>query len=88
LIVAENIGLVLSLSGSAISIAGALYNNLQHKHHLAMKIWVFSNVILSVWAFGYAIGWWTSGIGAGFIFFNYLVFTVSNIHGLIVHHEK
>ena len=79
----DSVGAGLSLSGSIVSIIGAIYNNLAHKHDEAMDIWFFSNAILTTWAFGNWQCWWDGGVSGGFLFFNYTIFSISNFYGLV-----
>jgi hypothetical protein len=76
-------GPVLAIIGSLISIIGALINNCWHDHHGAMELWVFSNVMLLIWSVGYLGGLWDGGLSVGALMVMYLIFTVSNLYGLM-----
>lgn len=76
------IGAGLAIGGSIISVAGALINNLKHNHRGAMKLWMFSNVMLLAWSSGYLYGIWNGGLSVGALMVMYLVFAVSNFWGL------
>ena len=79
----ELVGPVLAILGSFISIVGALINNCRHDHHGAMELWMFSNVMLLAWSVGYLAGLWDGGLSVGALMVMYLIFTVSNLYGLI-----
>jgi hypothetical protein len=78
----ELIGEVCAVTGSVISIGGALTNNLLHDHNRAMEYCMYSNVLLLVWCGGNLSGLWNGGISVGAMMCMYLIFTVSNAWGL------
>lgn len=78
----EWIGSSLAVTGSILSIAGTLVNNLWLKHRTAMKVWAVSNPILCVWAVGVLLGIWNGGLSIVALLIMYLVFTVTNFYGL------
>lgn len=80
--IVKNIGLALAVIGSAISITGALVNNLLLDHILAMQIWRFSNFILLAWAFGTYKQWFNGGLSAAALCCMYAIFTITNEIGL------
>lgn len=77
------IGSALAIVGSLISIAGALVNNCRHDHKKAMELWMGSNVMLLAWSVGYLAGLWDGGLSVGALMVMYLIFTVSNVYGLM-----
>jgi len=79
----KNIGLDLAVLGSTISCVGVVANNILLDHLLAMQIWMFSNPILLVWAYGLHKHWWDDGLSGLAISVMYLIFTVSNLYGLM-----
>lgn len=80
--VVKTIGLAMAVIGSAISITGALINNLLLDHTLAMQIWRFSNFILLAWAFGMYKSWFNGGLSAAALCCMYAIFTITNEIGL------
>ena len=80
----EHIGTILAITASAISLIGALVNNLFLLHFEAMVFWMVSNPILCAWALGSSKGWWNGGVSTGALAIMYLVFTVSYFYGLVI----
>lgn len=80
----EVAGGVLAVLGSLISVIGALVNNCWHDHHGAMRLWMYSNIMLLIWSVGYLAGLWNGGLSVGALMVMYLIFTVSNAWGLFV----
>ena len=80
--IADTIGAALAISGSIISLVGALLNNIFLDHKAAMRLWMVSNPILALWSIGAALYWWNGGLSAAAMFAMYAVFTVSNWYGL------
>lgn len=80
--IATLIGSGLAIGGSILSITGALVNNLRHDHRKAMEIWMFSNIMLLLWACGYLAGYWNGALSMGAVALMYGAFTVSNAWGL------
>ena len=78
----EGAGAILALSSSAISICGALLNNLFLEHKYAMQIWMVSNILLLAWATGFYFGYWNGGLSGFFLMVMYFVFAISNAYGL------
>ena len=78
----NKIGSFLAISGSILSIAGTLINNLWLYHTLAMWIWLASNPLLAVWAIGYWRKWWTDGIDALALVAMYMTFFITGAIGL------
>lgn len=76
-------GTIILISGTIVSIAGVLANNLMLDHTLAMRIWTFSNILLFVWAVGFWRKWWTNGIGALFLVVMYAIYIITNEIGLM-----
>jgi hypothetical protein len=81
--VIETIGLICAILGSILSIIGALTNNLYHDHRGAMEWWMYSNVLLLIWCAGNLGELWNGGISVGAMMLMYLIFTVSNLYGLM-----
>jgi hypothetical protein len=76
------IGSSMAISGSIISVAGALINNLKHDHRRAMRLWMVSNIMLLAWSAGFISGLWNGGVSVGALMAMYLIFSVSNFWGL------
>jgi hypothetical protein len=72
----------MAISGSIISVAGALINNLKHDHRRAMRLWMVSNIMLLAWSAGFVSGLWNGGVSVGALMAMYLIFSVSNFWGL------
>ncbi len=77
------IGSALALAGSTISISGALLNNLWLNHHVAMRLWMVSNILLLVWALGFFLGYWNGGLSGVSLIAMYAVFAITNAYGLM-----
>jgi hypothetical protein len=84
----ETAGAFLAISGSLVSIYGALLNNLFHNHIGAMKVWTFSNVFLMIWSYGNSLHLWNGGLPSAFMGVMYSIFTVTNWYGLRKYHKK
>jgi hypothetical protein len=76
------IGSSMAISGSIISVAGALINNLKHDHRRAMRLWMVSNIMLLAWSAGFISGLWNGGVSVGALMAMYLIFSISNFWGL------
>ena len=53
----KNIGTVLALVGSVLSLTGALINNLMLDHVTAMWVWAISNLLFLAYFVGVDKGW-------------------------------
>jgi hypothetical protein len=80
----EHTGIILAITGSALSVIGTLWNNLALAHVTAMWFWMFSNPLLLAWAYGCHKRWWSDGISIEALGVMYAVFTVTNVYGLMV----
>lgn len=78
----EYLGPVLAITGSILSIAGTLVNNLYLEHRWAMKVWAISNPLLSIWALGVIFGLWNGGLSMIALLAMYVIFTITNYYGL------
>ena len=78
----EYIGSTLAISGAACSIIGNIRNTVYLDHYMALGLWTVSAPLMSIWAFGYLVGWWNGGLSIAAILGMNLVFTVSNVYGL------
>ena len=80
----DTIGELLAVSGSVLSIMGAMINNITLNHVLAMKVWMISNPVLLVYFTGVDAAWWNGSrhISTRAIILLYFIFTVSNLYGL------
>lgn len=92
------LGSSLAVSGSILSVTGALINNIWLDHTLAMWLWMFSNPILLMWAFGVSefyidiklapvytkVAWWDGGLSIFAVGSMYAIFTISNFYGLFL----
>jgi len=78
------IGPVLAITGSAIATIGVIANNILLDHILAMQIWVVSNVLLLVWAYGYTHKWWNNALSGMALVVMYAVMLVSGVWGLLM----
>ena len=80
----EQIGVIISVVGSIVSIVCSVENNLFHRHLLAMQIWGYgSNPILLVWSVGLSLHLWDGGLSGLPLVGMYSAFTITNIYGLI-----
>jgi hypothetical protein len=79
----QNIGLDLAVVGSSISVIGVIANNIFLDHILAMQIWAISNVILLAFFYGQYRNWWDAGLSSATVCVMYLIFTITNVWGLI-----
>jgi len=79
----SGIGADLAVLGTIVSSCGVVANNLYLNHILAMQIWVISNIILGVWAFGLYRRWWDGGISGVALCLMYAFMLVSGVWGLM-----
>ena len=81
----ELIGSCIAVDGSILSLMGALVNNLQLNHLLAMQVWALSNPLFLAYFVGNDKGYWNGQhISKRALIVTYLVFTVSNGIGLMI----
>jgi hypothetical protein len=79
----ERIGPVLAIAGSALSLLGALVNNLFLLHTLAMEFWMISNPLLLAYFIGLDSHWWNGQhLSTRALICLYFLFTISNFYGL------
>ena len=78
----NDIGSALAIIGTIISIAGTVANNVWHKHILAMKIWMVSNILLVAWSIGNTLDYWSGGLSGIALTIMYSIFTISGGYGL------
>jgi hypothetical protein len=77
------VGITLGVTGSFISLVGALANNLWLDHNLAMLAWMASNPLLLAYFIGVDMRWWNGQhLSTRALIVLYLIFTVSNAYGL------
>lgn len=74
---------MLAVGGAIISVYGTYLNNINHDHEGAMIVWMYSNVVLFLWAVGNAFGYWDGGLGAIALVLMYMVYAVTNLYGLL-----
>jgi len=77
------LGNLFAIAGSVISIVGVYHNNIRRDHFGAMKYWMFSNVFLMAWAYGYVLNLWNGGLSVVALAVIYTIFTVTNVYGVI-----
>lgn len=80
----NTIGSTLAIAASVVSVIGVVANNLVLDHTLAMQIWAISNPVFMLWAVGYWRKWWDGGLSGAALVANYIIFTVTNIAGLVM----
>ena len=78
----SKLGSILSIVGSAIGIIGTLINSIWLNHNLAILVWMISNPILLLWAFGGHKKWWNGGLSYMALVIMYIVFTVSGVYAV------
>ena len=78
----NRIGALLAIVGTTLSICGTIINNLYLDHHLAMMIWMPSNLILLSWAIGHGRRYWDGGVSIDALVVMYAVFSLTNAYGL------
>ena len=79
----ERIGNYFAISGSILSITGALINNLWLSHTAAMWIWMVSNPLFLAYFIGVDLKYWNGQhISTRALIITYAIFTVSNFWGL------
>lgn len=78
------IGTVLAITGSALSIIGALIFNLTPEYFLAKLAWAASNPMLLIYTHGLDNKWWNGIISLKALKIMYAIFTISNFIGLIL----
>ena len=77
-----DLGFPIAITGTAISLYGIYLNNQKHDHVGAMRIWFWSNPILTIYFVGQALGFWNGSLSSAAMAGLYGVFTVSNWKGL------
>lgn len=79
---AELLGIALAVTGTLVSCAGVIANNLILDHVMAMYVWRISNIILFFWAFGLWRKLWDGGISGAALCGMYAFFAITNEWGL------
>lgn len=69
----------LAISGTLLSVAGALANNLLLDPLLARELWMISNPIMLMLVLGNRQGLWNGNISNTAVAITYGIFTVSNL---------
>lgn len=81
----QNAGSYLSIISAIIGIIGSLINTIFFNHNAAILIWMVSNPMLVIWAYGGDRGWWNgSGLSYRALFIMYLVYTMSGVYAVVV----
>lgn len=75
-------GADLVVIGALISCIGVTANNIFLNHIFAMQIWVLSNTLLMIWAYGLWKKWWDGGISGFALTVMYAYMLVSGVYGL------
>lgn len=79
----DRLGTILAVSGSVLSITGALVNNLWLSHVNAMLVWAVSNPLFLAYFIGVDMGRWNGQhISTRALIATYAIFTFSNMWGL------
>jgi hypothetical protein len=75
--------MTLALTGTALSIAGALVNNLELNALMARQIWMASNPLFLAYFIGVDMKWWNGQhVSTRALIVTYAVFTITNIWSL------
>lgn len=77
------IGTTISAVGAAVSVCGVIANNILLDHIVAMQVWVLSNLLLMVWAYGFYKKWWDGGLSGAALCLMYAFMLVSGVWGLM-----
>jgi hypothetical protein len=80
----KDIGSVLAVVGSGISIIGVVANNVFLAHHEAMIAWGFSNLILLTFFYGQYRNWWNGALSSATLCILYLIFSITGFYGLSI----
>jgi hypothetical protein len=80
----KNIGPVLAISGSVLTLLGTVLNSFLLDHIGAMTVWCFSNPIMLAWAVGYFKGYWDGGLSAKALIGLYAGLTIFNTYGMFI----
>jgi len=78
----SGLGADIAVVGTVVSCYGVLQNNVYLNHTFAMQVWVVSNIILGVWAFGLYKRYWDGGFSGAALFGMYAFMLVSGVWGL------
>lgn len=73
----------IAISGSVIATIGVIVNNVQLDHVTAMRIWVASNLLLMIWAYGFTRKWWSNSLSGMALTSMYAVMLVTGVWGLM-----
>ena len=80
----NTLGNTLAVSGTILSVIGALVNNLLLAHTDAMIVWALSNPIFLAYFIGVDKEWWNGQhLSTRALIVTYSVFSVSNFVGLV-----
>ena len=77
-----DLGTILLIAGTAVSVTGAFVNNVYLDHIFAMKIWRFGNIIFFCWAVGLWKKYWDGGTPALLLCGLYAFYGITNEIGL------
>jgi len=79
----EFTGTILAATGASITTCGVIANNILLDHIIAMQVWVLSNLLLMIWAYGFARKWWDGGLSGAMLCLMYAFMLVSGLWGLV-----
>jgi hypothetical protein len=80
----ETIGYILSIFGAVVGILGSLINYLLLDHNTAIIVWMFSNPVLAIWAYGGSKKWWEGGLSHSMLMYMYITYTIAGFFAIIV----
>ena len=77
------LGTILAICGTLISVVGTCVNNVFLWHEMAMWLWLVSNPMLLIWAYGHWKGYWNGGTSMQALMVMYAIFFVTGAWGLM-----
>ena len=77
-----DLGLILALVASGVALYGVWLFNQKHDYTGARFVWMFSNIIFTVYFFGRVLALWDGILGDGAMCVYFLSMSVSNVYGI------
>ena len=84
----EDVGTLIAVAGSSISVLGNLVNTIRKQHRKAIALWTASSFLNSLWFYGFIQHWWDGGPGTEAMLGMNIVFFASNVWGLLHDSER
>jgi hypothetical protein len=76
------LGLLLAAVGSIVALYGVWLFNQRRDYTGARCVWMFSNIMFTIYFWGRVMQWWDGGLGDVAMFGYFAAMTASNLWGL------